>query len=203
MAGSQDSGDSSIWLLAGLGNPGSEYEANRHNIGFMVADLLAERWGPGPRAFRAKFQSHLLETKYRDARIILQKPMEFMNVSGGPIQRAMAFYKIHPSRLLVIHDEIDLPFGKLRVKEGGGHGGHNGLRSITQAIGPDYLRIRVGVGRPGGPAGDRERVVGHVLSNFSRGEKTDLDALLARTAEAVEALLASGVPYAMNNFNAP
>jgi PTH1 family peptidyl-tRNA hydrolase len=203
MAGSQDSGDSSIWLIAGLGNPGPEYEANRHNIGFMVADLLAERWGPGARAFRSKFQSQLLETKFRDARIILQKPMEYMNVSGGPVQRAMTFYKIHPSRLLVLHDEIDLPFGRLRVKEGGGHGGHNGLRSITQAIGADYLRIRVGVGRPPGPTGDRERVAGYVLSNFSRQEKTELSPLLERTAEAVEALLSSGVTYAMNAFNAP
>lgn len=203
MAGSQDSGDSSLWLIAGLGNPGPEYEANRHNVGFMVADLLAERWGPGARGFRAKFQSQLLEAKYRDFRVILQKPMEYMNVSGGPIQRAMAFYKIHPSRLLVLHDEIDLPFGRLRVKEGGGHGGHNGLRSITQAIGADYLRIRVGVGRPDGATGDRERVVGHVLSNFSKPEKTELPALLERAAEAVETVLSSGVTPAMNRFNAP
>jgi PTH1 family peptidyl-tRNA hydrolase len=203
MAGSQDSGDGSLWLIAGLGNPGPEYEANRHNIGFMAADLLAERWGPGARSFRSKFQSQLLETKFRDARVILQKPMEYMNVSGGPIQRAMAFYKIHPSRLVVIHDEIDLPFGRLRVKEGGGHGGHNGLRSITQAIGADYLRIRVGVGRPGGPTGDRERVVGHVLSNFGKSEKAELTALLERTVDSVEALLTNGVSYAMNNFNAP
>jgi PTH1 family peptidyl-tRNA hydrolase len=190
------------WLIAGLGNPGPDYAAHRHNAGFMVADLLAARWGDGPSAFRNKFSSELLQLDWRGQRIALQKPLEYMNLSGGPVQRALAFFRIPPANLIVIHDEIDLPFLRLRVKQGGGHGGHNGLRSISQAIGPDYLRLRVGVGRPGGGSGaGKERVTGHVLGPFSRADQTELPAYLDRAADAVEAILLHGIEYAMNNFN--
>jgi PTH1 family peptidyl-tRNA hydrolase len=192
--------ESSGWLIAGLGNPGPEYAGHRHNIGFMVVDLLATRWGSSPSAFRSKFGSALLQVN----QTYLQKPMEFMNVSGGPVQRAMAFFRVAPNNLLVVHDDIDLPFLRLRVKQGGGHGGHNGLRSISQALGPDYLRVRMGVGRPGraeDSSGDRGAVTGHVLGPFNRAEQKELPAFLDCAADAVEAIMRHGVVYAMNNFN--
>jgi PTH1 family peptidyl-tRNA hydrolase len=193
------------WLVAGLGNPGPEYADSRHNAGFMVADVLASRWGSGPSAFRTKFHSELLQLDWRGERIYLQKPLQYMNLSGGPVQGAMTFFRVAPPNLIVIHDEIDLPFLRLRVKQGGGHGGHNGLRSISQAIGPDYLRVRVGVGRPGGTSSEggsgKERVTGHVLGPFSRADKLELPAYLDRVADAVEAILLQGLAFAMNNFN--
>lgn len=199
--------DAPSWLIAGLGNPGPDYADNRHNIGFMIVDLLATRWGVQSSAFRSKFGSELAQTDVRlgakTLRVHLQKPMEFMNLSGGPVQRAMAFFRIAPSNLVVIHDEIDLPFLRLRVKVGGGHGGHNGLRSISQAIGPDYLRVRAGVGRPGGSAGivPGQDVSGHVLGPFRRAEEKQLPDFLAQAADAVQALLQHGPAYAMNHFN--
>jgi len=191
------------WLVIGLGNPGRDYADNRHNVGFMVVDELAARLGSSPGAFRSKFGSELLSLDVRGQRVHLQKPQEFMNVSGGPVQRAMAFFRIPLAQVLVIHDEIDLPFLRLQVKIGGGHGGHNGLRSISQAIGPDYLRLRVGVGRPAGAGqGDsRERVTGHVLGNFSRAEREELSVALARACDAVELILERGATSAMNAFN--
>jgi PTH1 family peptidyl-tRNA hydrolase len=191
------------WLVVGLGNPGRDYADNRHNVGFMVVDELASRLGSSPGAFRSKFGSELLSLDVRGQRVHLQKPQEFMNVSGGPVQRAMAFFRIQPAQLLVIHDEIDLPFLRLQVKIGGGHGGHNGLRSISQAIGPEYLRLRFGVGRPAGAGqGDpRERVTGHVLGNFSRAERDELSEGLARACEAVELVLGRGATAAMNAYN--
>lgn len=190
------------WLVAGLGNPGGDYAGNRHNVGFMVADALASRFGEGPRAFRSKFGSELLSLDFRGQRVHLLKPQEYMNVSGGPVQRAMAFFRIVPARLIVIHDEIDLPFLRLQVKVGGGHGGHNGLRSISQAIGSDYLRLRFGIGRPEhARAGDHERVTSHVLGDFSRSEHADLPAGLLRACEAIELLLEKGTAAAMNAIN--
>jgi PTH1 family peptidyl-tRNA hydrolase len=196
---------STSWLVVGLGNPGPEYADHRHNVGFMVLDVLASRWGVASSAFRSKFGSQLAEARFQlrgsACRASLQKPMEYMNLSGGPVQRAMAFFRITPQNLIVIHDEIDLPFLRLRVKQGGGHGGHNGLRSISQAIGPDYLRIRVGVGRPNTPGVDKEKVTGHVLGPFSRVEQKDLPGYLDQAADAVEAILEHGVTHAMNHFN--
>lgn len=193
------------WLVVGLGNPGRDYADNRHNVGFMVVDELASRLGSSPGAFRSKFGSDLLSLDARGQRVHLQKPQEFMNVSGGPVQRAMAFFRIQPAQIIVVHDEIDLPFLRLQVKIGGGHGGHNGLRSISQAIGPDYLRVRFGVGRPdrpgGGSSDPRDRVTGHVLGNFSRSERDELSVGLARACEAIETILARGATSAMNTFN--
>src|SRR5262245_54576932 len=123
------------WLIVGLGNPGRDYASNRHNVGFMVVDELAHRMSGSHSGFRNKFSSELLSIDFHGQKVHLQKPQEYMNLSGGPVQRAMAFFRIAKSQVLVIHDEIDLPFLRLQVKVGGGHGGHNGLRSISQAIG--------------------------------------------------------------------
>src|SRR6478609_2606086 len=150
------------WLVVGLGNPGSEYSGNRHNIGFMVVDELARGLRAG--SFRTKFGAELSESSLGDTRLVLLKPQQYMNLSGQAVQQSSAFYKIAPAQTLVVHDEIDLPYETLRLKVGGGHGGHNGLRSIHEHIGADYLRLRAGVGKPGS-AGDRERVVNHVLSD--------------------------------------
>lgn len=193
------------WLIVGLGNPGRDYADNRHNVGFMVVDELATRFGSSPSAFRSKFASELMSLDVRGQRVHLQKPQEFMNLSGGPLQRAMAFFRIPPAQVIVIHDEIDLPFLRLQVKIGGGHGGHNGLRSISQAIGPDYVRLRFGVGRPPGAevsrSDPRERVTSHVLGNFSRSERDELSVGLQRACEAVELVLSRGVTAAMNAYN--
>ena len=185
-----------MWLLVGLGNPGPEYADNRHNIGFMVLDELRRRLSAS--AGSRKFGSELGQADRAGVRLYLQKPMEYMNVSGQAVQRAMAFYRIEPKQVVVIHDEIDLPFGKLRVKVGGGHGGHNGLRSISGNIGADYLRIRCGVGRP---SGGKEHVVGHVLAGFSKAEQKELPELIGRAADAIEAVLDHGAQRAMNEYN--
>src|SRR5687768_6949348 len=157
-----------MWLVVGLGNPGREYAHTRHNIGFMVADELAKRWASA-NAFRSKFGGEVLQKD----QIILLKPQEYMNVSGEATQRAAAFYKVEPSATLVIHDEIDLEFGTLRIKVGGGHGGHNGLRSMTQQLGEEYLRLRCGVGKPVDKGVAKEKVVGHVLGGFSKEEQKE------------------------------
>jgi peptidyl-tRNA hydrolase, PTH1 family len=204
--------DAATWLVVGLGNPGAEYADHRHNVGFMVLDLLASRWGVAQSAFRAKFGSALAQADVQlgrgasrtSRRVHLQKPLEFMNVSGGPLQRAMAYFRVEMKNVLVIHDEIDLPFLRLRVKVGGGHGGHNGLRSISQAIGPDYLRLRVGVGRPGqsgAQPGEKTVVTGHVLGAFNRAEQKELPDYLGLAADAVEAILEHGATHAMNKYN--
>lgn len=181
-----------MWLVVGLGNPGSEYANHRHNVGFMVVDRLAERWGL-TNQFRQKFGAVLAQ---KDG-AVLCKPQEFMNVSGQAVQRTQHFYKIPSTATLVIHDELDLPYGKLRVKVGGGHGGHNGLRSMIEDCGPAFLRVRVGIDKPG----DKDRVVGHVLSGFSKSEKIELENVINRAADAVEAVLSVGPNVAMNQYN--
>lgn len=189
------------WLVVGLGNPGDEYASSRHNIGFMAVDAMVKRWGGRMGDFRSKFGSELLQLDFRSDKVHVQKPMEYMNVSGGPVQRMMAFYRVEPSHLIVIHDDIDLEFGRVKVKQGGGHGGHNGLRSITGAIGADYLRIRGGVGRPGGDAAKRDRVVNYVLGSFARSEQAALTEELERMVDAVELIIDKGILQAMNQFN--
>ncbi len=161
------------WLLAGLGNPGAQYEGNRHNIGFMAVDAVAG--AHGFPAFRSKFQGALAEGRIAGHKIILLKPLTFMNNSGLSVVQASKFYKIAPSRIVVFHDELDLPGGKIRVKTGGGHAGHNGLRSIDSHLGTqDYIRIRMGIGHPG----DREKVHGHVLSDFGKSERQWVDTVV-------------------------
>jgi peptidyl-tRNA hydrolase, PTH1 family len=182
-----------VLLVVGLGNPGSEYEHTRHNIGFMVVDELARRWKAA--GWREKFGGEIAQAKD----IVVLKPQEYMNVSGQAVQRTQAFYKIEPKDTIVIHDEIDLPFGKLRVKVGGGHGGHNGLRSIIQMSGDAFLRVRCGVGKPNG---GKDRVTGHVLGGFSKVEQTELPFLVGGAADAVQLILEKGATAAMNKVNA-
>lgn len=182
-----------MWLVVGLGNPGREYEATRHNIGFMVVDELARRWGV--TGWRDKFGGEIAQQKD----VVVLKPQEYMNVSGQAVQRTQAFYKIEPKDTIVVHDEIDLPFGKLRVKVGGGHGGHNGLRSIIQMTGDAFVRVRCGVGKPNG---GKEKVTGHVLGGFSKVEQSELPFLIGGAADAVQLVLDKGATAAMNQVNA-
>jgi len=181
-----------VWLVVGLGNPGREYEHTRHNIGFMVVDELARRWKA--TGWREKFGGEIAQTQD----IVMLRPQEYMNVSGQAVQRTQAFYKIEPQQTIVLHDEIDLPFGKLRVKVGGGHGGHNGLRSIIQMTGDAFVRVRCGVGKPDG---GKERVTGHVLGGFSKAEQSELPFLIGGAADAVQLVLEKGTTAAMNKVN--
>jgi peptidyl-tRNA hydrolase, PTH1 family len=184
------------WLVAGLGNPGPEFAGNRHNVGFMCADLLASRVGTTFKRdrSRAMVASGLLA----GTPVIIAKPMSFMNVSGGPVRALRAFYKLPPDRVLVVHDELDLPFGTIRLKLGGGDNGHNGLRSVTASLGTrDYYRLRVGIGRPPG----RMDPADYVLSNFSGAERAELPELVDRAADAAEMLLERGLAVAQNEFH--
>ena len=174
-------------LTIGLGNPGPQYAYHRHNLGFMALDDIAERHRFGP--FRAKFQGQLSEGRVGGDKVLLLKPMTFMNESGRSVGQAMRFFKLTPADVLVIHDELDLEAGKCRVKRGGGAGGHNGLRSIDSHIGPDYWRVRVGVGHPG----DKARVNRHLLNDFAADDEAWLDPMLEAIA-AEFPLLAEGRP---------
>jgi PTH1 family peptidyl-tRNA hydrolase len=188
------------WLVVGLGNPGSSYAGTRHNVGAMVVDLLAARSDVQLKAAR-RHRSDVAETRWGrlpGVRIVLARPRSFMNESGGPVARLLHFYSIPSEHLLVIHDELDLPFGAMRLKRGGGDNGHNGLRSIRSAIGTgDYCRVRVGVGRP---SGQMDPAV-YLLKPFSAGERRDLDVEIDRAADATEAVVTAGLAYAQNHFN--
>lgn len=191
-----------MWLIAGLGNPGRKYQRTRHNIGFHVVDELLRRHLRG--GFQTKFGGEAATGFVSATKVLLLKPMEFMNRSGFAIQRAAQYYDLAAEKILVVHDDIDLDFGRLRLKSGGGHGGHNGLRSVIAQLGDrDFLRVRVGVGKPekatGGP-GDGA-VVSHVLGEFSAEQARQVDDVVARAADATEAILADGISAAMNDFN--
>jgi|SRR5689334_1255435 PTH1 family peptidyl-tRNA hydrolase len=182
-------------LVAGLGNPGREYERTRHNVGWLVVDELARRVGG---SFRSKFSGRLAEVRLDDQRLALLKPETYMNESGRSLGAAVRFFKVAPSDLVVVHDDVDLDEGRLQARLGGGLAGHNGLRSIAQALGtPEFLRMRIGVGRPG--RGDPRSVADYVLSDFA--SETDIDALVARAADAVEALAREGLDEAQRRFN--
>jgi peptidyl-tRNA hydrolase, PTH1 family len=186
------------WLIAGLGNPGPEHAGNRHNAGFMVADVLAGRIGA--RFKRDRSRAVVAAGRLASRPVTLAKPQTFMNLSGGPVAALRSFYKIPAERIVVIHDDLDLPFETIRLKLGGGDGGHNGLRSVTAALGtPDYLRTRVGIGRPPG----RMDPADFVLRDFSAAERKHLPLVLERAADAVEALLHAGLAAAQNEFNQP
>ncbi|MGH1426159.1 MAG: aminoacyl-tRNA hydrolase [Pseudooceanicola sp.] len=159
-------------LFVGLGNPGNKYAANRHNIGFMVLDAIASDHGFAP--WKSKFQGHIAEGVMGGEKVLLLKPATFMNLSGQSVGEAMRFYKLTPGDVTVFHDELDLAPGKVRVKQGGGHAGHNGLRSIHQHIGADYARVRLGIGHPG----HKDRVAGYVLSDFAKADQDWLDVVL-------------------------
>ena len=171
-------------LFVGLGNPGAKYAGNRHNIGFMVVDRIQEDGGFAP--WRAKFQGHVSEGKLGSEKVILLKPATFMNLSGQSVGEAMRFYKLEPADVVVFHDELDLAPGKARVKTGGGHAGHNGLRSIHQHIGAEYDRVRLGIGHPG----HKDRVAGYVLSDFAKADQDWLDDLIRGCVDGAEALAA-------------
>jgi PTH1 family peptidyl-tRNA hydrolase len=172
-------------LFAGLGNPGAKHANNRHNAGFMAADAIARRHSFSP--WSRKFQAHIAEGNLGGEKVILIKPQTFMNLSGQSVGEAMRFYKLDPSQLTVFYDEIDLAAGKVRVKTGGGAGGHNGIRSLDQHVGKNYRRVRIGVGHPG----VKELVHGHVLSDFHKADKEWLEPLLDAIAANAE-MLAKG-----------
>ncbi|HZM19871.1 MAG TPA: aminoacyl-tRNA hydrolase [Gaiellaceae bacterium] len=182
-------------LVAGLGNPGREYERTRHNAGWMVMDELARRHDG---SFRSKFSGQLSETRLDDLKLALLKPETYMNVSGQSIGAARKFFKVDPADVLVVHDDVDLEPGRLQAKFGGGLAGHNGLRSIAQALGTnDFLRLRIGVGRPG--RGDRRSVADYVLGGFE--PEVDLDLLIGRSADAVETMARDGLEEAQRRYN--
>jgi peptidyl-tRNA hydrolase, PTH1 family len=186
------------YLVVGLGNPGPKYAGHRHNAGFMVADLLAARAGGRFKAHRGRVD--ILETRLGDERVVLAKPKGYMNTSGGPVASAREFFKVPPERIVVIYDELDLPFGTVRLKLGGGDSGHNGAKSVTQSLGTrDYLRVRFGIGRPPG----RQDPADYVLSDFSAAERKDLAFHIDRTADAVEALVTTDLLAAQNIYHTP
>jgi len=184
------------WLVVGLGNPGPDYAATRHNAGFMVVSELAAR--DGARFTAQRGRADVASIRVVGTATILMKPKTFMNLSGGPVASVRGFYKVPLDRLVVVHDELDLPFDSLRLKRGGGDGGHNGLRSLTSALGsPDYLRVRVGIGRPPG----RLDPARYVLKPFTPAEHTTLTLHIERAADAVGRLIADGLAPAQNDFN--
>ena len=186
-------------IIAGLGNPGEGYRETRHNIGFKVIDLIAERWGRP--SFKQKFSSELaLLNSPEGKRIYLQKPQTFMNLSGEALQPAAAYFKVVPEEIVVVHDELDLPLGRLQLKMGGGSGGHNGLKSVTQRLGtPNYLRLRVGIGRPSEEF--RGDTAGFVLRAFPQSEHEVVQRLIEQAADAIELLLKENIANAMNRIN--
>jgi peptidyl-tRNA hydrolase, PTH1 family len=182
-------------LVAGLGNPGPRHAGDRHNVGWMVVDELASR---REASFRSKFDGSLSETRLGDCRLALLKPETYMNESGRSISAAARYFKVASEDVLVVHDDVDLELGRLQARVGGGLGGHNGLRSIAQALGtPEFLRLRVGVGRPG--RGDPRDVADFVLAPFEAHE--DRDELVRRAADAVEATVLDGLEEAQRRFN--
>ena len=190
------------WLIVGLGNPGAEYAKNRHNVGFLVADLLARRIGAGfgrARKASAQVAEGRLGVGEQAPRLILMKPLSFMNLAGGPVSALAQFYKVSLDRVIAVHDELDIPFGQVRLKVGGGEGGHNGLRSMSRSLGgKDYLRVRFGIGRPPG----RQEPADFVLSDFSAVERKELDFLVDRAADATESLVTKGLEATQNAYHA-
>lgn len=194
-------------LVVGLGNPGPKYARNRHNIGFMVIDEIARRTKVD--GFKGKFGGELTTGDLAGDKAVLLKPMEYMNLSGRSVARTAAFYQVEPKEIIVVHDEIDIDFGTLRVKVGGGHAGHNGLRSMVTELGSaDFVRIRCGVGRPGvrglGPGAQRgagRDVADYVLGDFQKGEQEEAQILVQEAADAVEDVIRRGALIAMNRWN--
>ncbi|MDN4644750.1 aminoacyl-tRNA hydrolase [Arthrobacter sp. PsM3] len=186
------------WLIVGLGNPGAEYAHNRHNVGQMVLDELAARIGSGFKSHKSRAQVVEGRLGIGGPRVVLAKPLSYMNVSGGPVSALARFYDIDPGHVVAVHDEIDIPFNTVKLKLGGGEGGHNGLRDISKAIATkDYLRVRVGVGRPPG----RMDTADYVLKDFSGSEKKELPFLIDTAADAVESLVRDGLLAAQQQFH--
>nr|WP_084796228.1 aminoacyl-tRNA hydrolase [Pseudonocardia asaccharolytica] len=185
-------------LVVGLGNPGPGYAETRHNVGFRVVESLATRAGGG-RFGKHRSNADVLEGRLGGRRVVLAKPRTFMNLSGGPVAGLLKYFSVPAEELVVVHDDLDLGFGVVRLKRGGGEGGHNGLRSISGSIGTrDYLRVRFGIGRPSG----RQDPADFVLKRFSATERKELELAVDLAADAVEALLADGLEPAQNRFHA-
>ncbi|MFG1989372.1 aminoacyl-tRNA hydrolase [Actinoplanes sp. NPDC048988] len=187
------------WLVVGLGNPGKEYAGNRHNVGFMVADLLASRVGAKfGRSKRAQGEVAEGRLGFGGPKLVLVKPLTFMNLSGNAVVSLAQFFKVPVSNVIAVHDELDVPFGQVRAKRGGGEGGHNGLRSMSKSLSSkEYARVRFGVGRPPG----RQDPADFVLSDFSGVERKELDFLIDRAADVVEAIVLEGVEWAQNKYH--
>lgn len=184
-------------LVVGLGNPGSEYERTRHNIGFLVADVLAERVG-GRFTVHKKSGADLLQARLDGRQVLIAKPRSFMNLSGRPVAALAKFFSVPATEVIVVHDELDLPFGEIRLKRGGGEGGHNGLRSISSALATkDYLRTRIGIGRPPG----RQDPADFVLKPFATPERKEVPVIVEQAADAVELLLKVGLEPAQNRLH--
>ena len=196
--------DESPWLVVGLGNTGKEYAGNRHNVGFMVADLLASRvgakFGRAKRAHAEVAEGRLGQNSGFGGgpKLVLLKPLTYMNLSGAPVVSLAQFFKVPVSNVIAVHDELDVPFGQVRAKRGGGEGGHNGLRSMSKSLSSkEYARVRFGIGRPPG----RQDPADYVLSDFSGAERKELEFLVDRAADVVEAIVLEGVEWAQNKYH--
>jgi len=194
--------DTDVWLVVGLGNPGPSYSGHRHNVGYLVVEELARRMGSPFRAHRTG-RADVVEGRFGapgtpGPRVVLAKPRSYMNEVGGPVKALATFYKVPPERVVAVHDELDIAFGTLRCKLGGGDNGHNGLRSLRSSFGTgDFYRIRAGIGRPPG----RQDVADFVLSNYSSTERKELPFQVDHAADAVETLVTEGLERAQQRFN--
>ncbi len=189
-----------VWLIVGLGNPGPGYSGNRHNVGQMVLDTLAKRIGASFKAHKSNSVVAEARLGFGGPKIVLAKPLSYMNTSGGPVAKLAKFYSVDPAQIVVVHDELDIEPHQVRIKFGGGHAGHNGLRDIIAAIATqDFVRVRVGIGRPPG----RQEVADFVLKDFSAAERSELPVTLEIAADALQAIVESGVSAAQQKFNAP
>lgn len=184
------------WVIAGLGNPEERYRLSRHNLGFVALDLMAERCGA--RLSERRFKAHFGRCAIDGQNVLLAQPQTYMNASGEAVAPLLGYFKVEPARLIVVHDELDLGIGTVRIKRGGSHGGNNGVRSIIECLGTgDFVRVRIGVGRP--PHG--RDAVGFLLQPMSRNELAAYDPVIERAVEAAEAIVTSGLERAMNKFN--
>jgi peptidyl-tRNA hydrolase, PTH1 family len=184
-----------VWLIAGLGNPGKQYESTRHNIGFLVVDELARRGGGS--GYASQFKGEAQKVDVARERAVLLKPLTYMNLSGESVQGAMAFFKLGQQDLIVVHDDMDLELGRIKLKQGGGHGGHNGIRDIAQRLGADFYRVRVGVGRPMGSSSASK----HVLGGFLAEERPTVERLVKDSADAVGLIIQEGLVAAQLKFH--
>lgn len=195
-------GDAPVWLVVGLGNPGAGYAGHRHNVGYLVVDELARRMGSGFRAHKSGradvVEGRLGAPGVPGPRVVLAKPRSYMNEVGGPTKALATFYKVTPATIVAIHDELDIDFGTLRVKRGGGDNGHNGLKSLRSSFGSgDFYRVRAGIGRPPG----RQDVADFVLSNYSSAERKELPFQVDSAADAVESLVTDGLEKTQQRYN--
>lgn len=185
------------WLAVGLGNPGPEYERTRHNVGVMAVEALAERWGGSLRSDRYT-RCEQFDARWQGHRVVLARGRSYMNESGGPVKALATHFHVPVDRTIIVHDELDIPFGALRIKEGGGDGGHNGLRSIRRSLGTgDTVRVRIGIGRPPG----RQDPADYVLKQFSSAQREELPEILDRVGDAIECVIRDGVAVAQNTFH--